>query len=64
MPASMIYHLSKQMMAGHRPRIFKQGEQKRDYVHLKDIVAGTMRGLEASERGIYNLGSRQALNCH
>src|SRR6266576_2872276 len=31
-PASMVYHLSKQMKAGQRPRIFKHGEQKRDFV--------------------------------
>src|SRR5437867_9763111 len=33
-PASMVYHLSKQMKAGQRPRIFKYGEQKRDLVHV------------------------------
>src|SRR4029077_1618986 len=31
-PASMIYHLAQQMKAGQRPRIFKQGDQKRDFV--------------------------------
>src|SRR4051812_13496910 len=37
-PASMVYHLSKQMTAGQRPRIFKHGEQQRDFVYVKDIV--------------------------
>ncbi|HEY1581995.1 MAG TPA: ADP-glyceromanno-heptose 6-epimerase [Chthoniobacterales bacterium] len=59
-PASMILHLSRQMKAGKRPRIFKHGEQKRDFVYVKDIVQGTLRALEAGERGIYNLGSGQA----
>ncbi len=59
-PASMIYHLSRQMKAGQRPRIFKHGEQKRDFVYVKDIVAGTMRGLQASASGIYNLGCGKA----
>ncbi len=27
-PASMVYHLSKQMKAGQRPRIFKHGERQ------------------------------------
>jgi ADP-L-glycero-D-manno-heptose 6-epimerase len=31
-PASMVFHLSRQMKAGQRPRIFKHGEQKRDFV--------------------------------
>jgi ADP-L-glycero-D-manno-heptose 6-epimerase len=59
-PASMIYHLSKQMKAGQRPRIFKHGEQKRDFVYVKDIVEGSILALEASESGIYNLGCGQA----
>ncbi len=59
-PASMILHLSRQMKAGKNPRIFKHGEQKRDFVYVKDIVQGTLRALEARESGIYNLGSGQA----
>ena len=59
-PASMVYHLSCQMKAGQRPRIFKQGEQKRDFVYVKDIVEGSIRALEAKQSGIYNLGSGQA----
>ena len=60
MPASMILHLSRQMKAGQTPRIFKHGEQKRDFVYVKDIVQGTLRALEAKESGVYNLGSGQA----
>jgi ADP-L-glycero-D-manno-heptose 6-epimerase len=59
-PASMILHLSRQMNEGKKPRIFKHGEQKRDFVYVKDIVQGTMRAMEAKESGIYNLGSGQA----
>jgi ADP-L-glycero-D-manno-heptose 6-epimerase len=59
-PASMVYHLSRQMKAGQRPRIFKQGDQKRDFVYVKDIVEGSIRALEAKESGIYNLGSGHA----
>jgi ADP-L-glycero-D-manno-heptose 6-epimerase len=59
-PASMIYHLSKQMKAGQRPRIFKHGEQKRDFVYVKDVVEGSILALEASESDIYNLGCGQA----
>jgi ADP-L-glycero-D-manno-heptose 6-epimerase len=59
-PASMIYHLSKQMTAGHRPRIFKHGEQQRDFVYVKDIVQGCLCGMEAKASGVYNLGSGKA----
>ncbi|MFZ0916131.1 MAG: ADP-glyceromanno-heptose 6-epimerase [Candidatus Udaeobacter sp.] len=59
-PASMVYHLAQQMKAGQRPRIFKHGEQKRDFVHVKDAVEGSIRALDAQTSGIYNLGSGQA----
>ena len=59
-PASMVYHLSKQMKAGQRPRIFRHGEQKRDFVYVKDIVEGSVLALGAKESGIYNLGYGQA----
>src|SRR5438128_7740744 len=41
MPASMSYHLSKQMRAGQRPRIFKHSQLRRDFDHVKDVVDGT-----------------------
>jgi ADP-L-glycero-D-manno-heptose 6-epimerase len=59
-PASMVLHLSRQMKAGQRPRIFKHGDQKRDFVYVKDIVEGSIRALEAKQSGIYNLGTGQA----
>ncbi len=30
------------MRAGQRPRIFKHGEQRRDFVYVKDVVDGTI----------------------
>lgn len=59
-PASMVYHLARQMKAGQRPRIFKHGEQKRDFVYVKDAVEGSIRAFEAQTSGIYNLGSGHA----
>ena len=59
-PASMVYHLAQQMKAGQRPRIFKHGEQKRDFVYVKDAVTGSICALDAQTSGIYNLGSGQA----
>jgi ADP-L-glycero-D-manno-heptose 6-epimerase len=59
-PASMVYHLSCQMKSGQRPRIFKHGEQQRDFVYVKDIVEGSIRALAAMRSGVYNLGSGRA----
>jgi len=61
--SSMIYQLAQQMRQGKRPRIFKNGEQKRDFVYVKDIInytiaAATVMGArQTGEIGIYNGGS-------
>jgi len=59
-PASMVYHLAQQMKGGQRPRIFKHGEQKRDFVYVKDAVEGSILALGAKDSGVYNLGCGQA----
>jgi ADP-L-glycero-D-manno-heptose 6-epimerase len=58
--ASMIYQLAQQMADGKRPRIFASGEQKRDFVYVKDIVSFTMAAALAVRNGLYNAGSGQA----
>jgi len=58
--ASMIYQLAKQIQAGQRPRIFKYGEQVRDFVYVKDVVEATLLAAEANRNGIYNVGSGRA----
>jgi ADP-L-glycero-D-manno-heptose 6-epimerase len=59
-PASMVFHLAQQIKAGQRPRIFKHGDQKRDFVYVKDVVEGSIRAFDAQTSGIYNLGSGHA----
>ncbi|MCC7377048.1 MAG: ADP-glyceromanno-heptose 6-epimerase [Verrucomicrobiales bacterium] len=55
--ASMIYQLYKQMKAGRRPRVFRDGEHKRDFVYVKDVVALTIAALGAAPGSIFNCGS-------
>jgi ADP-L-glycero-D-manno-heptose 6-epimerase len=60
--ASMIYQLYLQMKGGQAPRIFKHGEQRRDFVYVKDAVAGTLLAGQCEEHGVYNVGSGEALS--
>ncbi len=60
--ASMVYQLYRQMKAGQRPRVFKFGEQKRDFVYVKDVVAMTMQALGAPRSTVYNCGSGRAFS--
>lgn len=55
--ASMIYQLYKQMKSGHRPRVFRGGEQKRDFVYVKDVVNFTLGAVSAPRSAVYNCGS-------
>ena len=58
--SSMIYQLAGQIRAGKRPRIFKYGEQKRDFVYVKDVVEATLLAADANHSGIFNVGSGRA----
>lgn len=57
--ASMIYQLAQQMKIKN-PRIFKFGEQKRDYIYVKDVVQANLLAAKAKESCIVNCGSGKA----
>jgi ADP-L-glycero-D-manno-heptose 6-epimerase len=58
--ASMIHQLAKQMRGGKRPRIFRSGEQTRDFVYIADVVQANLNALHAKESGSYNVGAGQS----
>ncbi|MBE7492504.1 MAG: ADP-glyceromanno-heptose 6-epimerase [Planctomycetes bacterium] len=58
--ASMVYQLYLQMKAGKRPRVFKHGEQKRDFVHVDDAVQCTLLAMHSGKPGVFNTGSGAA----
>ncbi len=60
--ASMIYQLYLQMKSGQPPRVFRAGEQKRDFVYVKDVGNLTMRALSAKQSDVFNCGSGQAFS--
>lgn len=55
--ASMVYHLTKQIKQGKRPRIFKFGEQKRDHIYVKDAVDAAIKAVMAKKSCIVNVGT-------
>ena len=60
--ASMIYQLYCQMKAGKRPRVFRMGEQKRDFVSVHDVVQMTLMAANAPRSVILNCGSGKAFS--
>lgn len=60
--ASMIYQLYMQMKSGKNPRIFKYGEQMRDFVYVKDVVRANINALECEKSCIVNIGTGKPKN--
>lgn len=65
--ASMVYQLYRQLKEGGRAHLFEgtdgyaDGEQRRDFVFVEDVVRVNLAFAEGSvRRGIFNLGTGQA----
>jgi ADP-L-glycero-D-manno-heptose 6-epimerase len=58
--ASIIYQLYLQMINGKRPRVFKFGEQKRDFIYVKDAARITVDALNLKKDTIVNVGTGNA----
>ncbi|MBI3507583.1 MAG: ADP-glyceromanno-heptose 6-epimerase [Proteobacteria bacterium] len=52
--ASMIWQLSRQIAAGKKPRVFKWGDQYRDFIYVKDVVDANVKALESDAVGAFN----------
>ncbi len=59
---SMVSKLAAQMKSGRRPRIFKHGEQKRDFVYVKDAVRANLLAFQSGKSGIVNVGTGKAVS--
>lgn len=57
--ATMVYQFAQQMLKGN-PKIFKYGEQKRDYIYIKDVVRANLLAAKSEESLILNCGSGHA----
>lgn len=54
--ASVICHFLKNMMVNHQPIVWGDGEQRRDFIYVDDIVDGFLASMKTKER-VVNLGS-------
>ena len=56
----MILQLYQKAKAGEQLRLFKHGEQMRDFVYIRDVIAANLAALESPRSGICNVGSGKA----
>jgi ADP-L-glycero-D-manno-heptose 6-epimerase len=57
--SSMILQLSKQAIFNKRVKLFKFGNQSRDFVYIDDVVQANIKAIDGLS-GIYNVGSGQS----
>lgn len=60
--ASMAWQLGTRLLSGEKPRLFVDGSQARDQVHVDDVVECTLTAAGLGQRpdpapGVYNAGS-------
>ncbi|ADO44696.1 ADP-L-glycero-D-manno-heptose-6-epimerase [Hydrogenobacter thermophilus TK-6] len=58
--ASMVYQLYKKIASGEKARLFKWGEQRRDFVYIKDVIKANMLALEKDVSGIFNIATGES----
>jgi ADP-L-glycero-D-manno-heptose 6-epimerase len=58
--ASMIGQLARLMRSGKRPRIFTDGEQRRDFVFIEDVIHANLMAMSCKTSGVFNVGSGAA----
>lgn len=59
--ACIIYQIAQQMK-NQNPKIFKYGEQKRDYIYINDVVRATILASKAKESCIVNCASGKSIS--
>lgn len=58
--ASMMLQLYLKAKAGEQLRLFKHGEQRRDFVYIRDVIDANLAALTSSSSGVCNVGSGRA----
>jgi ADP-L-glycero-D-manno-heptose 6-epimerase len=54
---SMIGQMAKQIREGWPVRLFEFGEQRRDYIHVEDVVQANLAAMKFQGQEIFNIGS-------
>lgn len=60
--ASMIHQMIRHKLMGRKVRLFKDGTQARDWVHVQDVVDANILALTHDYNEVFNLGSGSAVS--
>ena len=59
--ASMVTQLSKQIGFGGNPVLYKNGEQARDYIYVKDVVGAIIKAMDHQGSGVFNCAGGESV---
>jgi len=57
---SMIGQMLYKLRSGGKIELFEDGEQKRDWVYIRDVIEANMLAMKSDKSDIYNIGSGRA----
>lgn len=60
--ASMIFHICQNLINNQKPKIFKNGEQKRDWCYVKDVVNANVKCLHYEKSNIFNIAGGKSVD--
>jgi ADP-L-glycero-D-manno-heptose 6-epimerase len=58
--ASMVFQVHQALTRGEAARVFRNGEHRRDFVHVDDVSAAIATAVDSDAEGIVNVGSGEA----
>jgi len=59
--ASMVLQFGHQLLAGKKPRLFKDSDKiLRDFIYIEDVIQANIKAMNTKESGIYNVGTAKA----
>lgn len=60
--ASMIHQLIQKFSRNEKPKLFKDGNQKRDWVFVKDVVDANLLASKYNKSDVFNIGSGNSVS--
>lgn len=60
--ASMVHQLLCRKRAGLSPRLYRDGSQKRDWLHVTDAATANVLAMQSDVSGIFNIGSGRSVS--
>jgi ADP-L-glycero-D-manno-heptose 6-epimerase len=55
--ASMVFQIYRALSQGEPARVFRDGSQRRDFIHVDDVATAVLAAIDSDVDGVLNIGS-------